>query len=476
MDTSKLNREQKEELLKLLQQKALLLKEDVLTRFEPHTGQQKFLSSPARIRAAFSGNGFGKTTALTIDLIWAHTRRHPHRNTDDVFHSWLLIKGFDKVEDYWSELKRWCPPSLLPKPNKMGTSAIKRLEWTNGTTTTFYSHDQDSGKLEGTNLDALYCDEPPPQSLWIAAYRGLRNNPNYYVVIAGTPISDAWMYEEIYVPGMGGDPNICIVQGSTYDNPHLSQEWVADFEKRVPDDERAARIHGEFKFLQGRVFKEFNRREHVLPAQTWPSEWPVYCAIDPHPRKPHTVVYVGVTPDEELCVIDEISLEGTPEDLAEEMRRKETENGYKIVARRIDNSGSGTDWSRDSFVTMLDQWSRENSYNVRVSPMRKAEKDVAQSIQKMKLLLKQMRLKFLETAKHTIRDMELFAWADHRNPEKAGIKEQPKKVNDDFIDPLRYIIASNPVHSPVFHAASRLGNALPYQSKLSVHSKPPVRH
>lgn len=459
--------QQKQELLQSLKTKELLAKEKVLETFKPHVGQQTFLQSPARIRAMFSGNGFGKTTALAIDLIYTHLRTHPYRDTSKVFHSWFIIPGFDKVEDYWNEIKRWCPPSKLPQPNKLGTSNIKRLEWPNGSYTTFYSHDQDSGKLEGSNIDALFCDEPPPRNLWIAAFRGLRNNPDYFVVLAGTPIAEPWLYEEVYQPAMmKKDSNICIVQGSTYDNPHLSKQWIKDFESRLTDDEKATRIHGEFKHLQGRVFKEFTRQTHVYNYQPWPEEWPVYCAIDPHPRKPNSVVYLGVTPDDILVVIDEIVLEGTPEDLAEAMRKKETENRYKIICRRIDNSGSGTDWSRDSFVTLLDKWSRNNNYNVRVSPMRKAEKDVASSIHKIKLLLKNNQLRFLENCVQTISDMELYAWQDYRNPESAGIQEKPRKIHDDMIDPLRYIIVSNPIHSPSLSVLSTLGDRNPYNKSL----------
>lgn len=458
-----LNLEQKKELLQTLQNKELIVKEKVLETFKPHTGQQAFLSSKARLRALFSGNGFGKTTAVCIDLVYTHTRSHPYRDSNRVVHSWFIVPGLDKTEDYWNEIKRWCPPTKLPKPNKMGTSGIRRLEWPNGTITTFYSHDQDAGKLEGTNIDALYCDEPPPRSLWIAAFRGLRNNPEYFVVLAGTPISEPWLYEEVYQPGMSKkDPNIFISQGSTYDNPHLSKDWVKDFESRLSDDEKRVRLHGEFAHLQGRIFKEFSRQTHVFNYSSWPSDWPVYCAIDPHPRKPHTAVYVGVTNDDVLVVLDELVVEGDIEQLAEALKKKETENGYRIVCRRIDNSGSGTDWNRDSAVAELDRWSRENKYNVRVSPMRKSEKDVASSINKIKVLLKNKQLTFLENCVHTIKDMELYAWQDYRNPEQAGIKEQPRKIHDDMIDPLRYIVASNPVHSPSLHVQSTLGGRTPY--------------
>jgi hypothetical protein len=456
-----LSLEQKQELLQNLRSKELLKQERVLEEFKPHSGQLQFLKSPAKLRALFSGNGFGKTTAITIDLIFTHLRRHPYRDTSEVTHSWFIVPGLDKTEDYWNEIKRWCPASLLPRPNKLGTSSVKRLEWTNGSITTFYSQDQEASKLEGTNIDALYCDEPPPRDLWIAAYRGLRNNPNYFVVIAGTPISEPWMYEEIYQPwALKQDKSIEIIQGSTYDNPHLSQTWIKDFESRLTEDERRTRLYGEFSHLQGRVFKEFTRQTHVFDFQPWPEEWPLYMAIDPHPRKPHTALWLGVTADDVLVVVDELSVEGNIEEFATAIKEKETNGKYKVVSRRIDNSGSGTDWNRDSFIDQLAK------LGVRTSPMRKSEKDVAASLQRIKLLLKKGQLRFLENCVLTIRDMELYSWQDHRNPAQMGVNEKPRKIYDDFIDPLRYIIMSNPIHSPSLSVISTLGDRNPYNKDI----------
>lgn len=462
MNLSKLSRVEKEALLKQLKNKELLAQERVLESFKPHAGQAAFLSSDKKIRCMFSGNGFGKTTALTIDLVYAHLERHPHRDTAGVRHSWFLITGFDKVEDYWNEIKRWCPPSLLPTPNKMGTSAIKRLEWPNGSVTTFYSHDQDSGKMEGTNIDALFCDEPPPRPLWVAAYRGLRNNPAYYIVIAGTPIAEPWLFTEIYQPwALKKDPNIFIIQGATFDNPYLSKQWIDDFRSRLTEDEVRTRIHGEFQHLQGRVFKEFTRQTHVYSFQKWPTDWPVYMAVDPHPRKPHTALWLGVTNDDVMVIIDELSVEGDIETFANAVKKKEKDAGYKIISRRIDNSGSGTDWNRDSFIAQL------SKLGIRTSPMRKSEKDVASSIQKIKLLLKNGQLRFLENCLNTVSDMELYAWQDYKNSSVSGVNEKPRKIHDDFIDPLRYIIVSNPVHSPSLDVLSTLSDRNPYNKDIT---------
>jgi hypothetical protein len=204
----------------------------------------------------------------------------------------------------------------------------------------------------------------------------------------------------------------------------------------------------------------------VFNYQAWPTEWPVYCAIDPHPRKPHTVVYLGVTADDTFVVIDELVVDGDPEVLVESMKAKEKEKGYQIISRRIDNSASGTDWSRDSFIDQL------SKLGMRVNPMRKNEKDVASSISKIKLLLKKGRLRFLENCIHTISDMELYAWQDYRHPEKTGVMEKPRKIHDDMIDPLRYIIVSNPVHCPSMGFISTFGEARPYDKAFPDSFKP----
>jgi phage terminase large subunit-like protein len=452
-----LTREQKEHLATLLKQKALLKQENKLSEFKPNVGaQEAYFRSPAKVRLLCGGNGIGKTTAIAVELIWTHLKCHPHRQTLNTNHTWILIPGYDKVEDYWREIRRWCPPSKLPDPDKMGTSSIRRLRWTNGNTSTFYSMDQDPLKLEGTNFDALFIDEPPPRALYIAAYRGLRNNPDYFVSFACTPLSEPWLYTEVYLPGVNGtDPNIEVFQGSSYENKHLSEAYIEDFKSRLTDDEIRTRIHGEFASLQGRVFKEFSRPSHVIKTQDWPEEWPVWAGIDPHTRKPNTTIWVGITPDDNLVVINECQVEGIPE-LAAKIKQIEKENRYRVVARRVDNSGSGLDWSRDSAVDHL------LKAGVRVSPMKNREKNVDDGIHKIRMLLKGQPdkcgklipgLKIFDRCKKTIEDLELYSWHESRHPDKTGIAEKPRKIHDDMIDPLRYIIMSRPAfngrHEPL---------------------------
>lgn len=453
-----LSLEQKQELLQSLKNKELLKKERILSEFQPNPVQAPFFQSPKRIRALIGANAIGKTTALIWELIHTHNKSHPFRDTANIFHTWVIVPSYEKIEDYWIKIMELCPPSKLPQKDKMGTSHIRRLRWSDGGTTTFYSHDQEPAKLEGTNFDALFIDEPCPRDQWVASYRGLRSNPDYFIIMALTPISEPWIYEEIYQPWqLKKDDTIAVFSGSIFQNEkNLGKGFIEEFKKRLTEEEIRTRLYGEFHHLQGRVFKEFTRATHVYDYQKWPSEWPVYMAIDPHPRKPHSAVWLGVTPDDIKVVVDELTIEGDIQTFAEAIKEKEKAAAYKICMRRVDNSGSGTDWNRDSFIAQLAK------YGIRVSPMRKAEKDVASSIQKIKLLLKNKELRFLENCVETISDMELYAWQDYRNPAAAGVNEKPRKIHDDKIDPLRYIIVSNPTHSPSMEVLSTMSDRNPY--------------
>jgi hypothetical protein len=441
-DLSKLTKEQKIELLKALKLKELKKQESKIDSFVPNKPQEQFLSSQKKLRAMFAANAVGKTTALTIDLIYTCLDRHPERDTTKARTIWFLIPGFQKIEDYIREIKQWCPPSLFPQVDKMGSPHIRRLRWQNGKTVTFYSFDQDPAQLEGTNIDVLYSDECPPRKLWVAAFRGLRNNPDYFVAMAGTPISEPWLYTDVYLPGITGqNKDTEIITGTIYENPYLTKEFVDDFESRLTDDEKRVRLFGEFSALQGRVFKEFDRKVHVLQLQDFPNDWPVYFAIDPHSRKKSTAIWIGVTKDEELIVINETAGEDI-EDLALKVNAIEKEHKYRVVKRLIDNSGVAKDWTGRSAIEILAK------HGIRVSPVRQEEKAVHDGIICVKKLFKDKRLFMFENCIGTISDLSLYGWQENHNEDRQGQSEKVRKTNDDYVDLIRYIAMSKPCHRP----------------------------
>lgn len=458
MSTS--NRETKIELLKRLRQLELVQKEKVLETFVPTRMQQKFFESPKAIRLITAGNGSGKTMSLLIELLWTHLKTHPYRDCSTITQSWFIVPSYGKVEDYCTELKSWCPPSLMPAFDKMGTSSIRRLRWQNGDTTTFYSTDSDTNLFEGTNFQKLFIDEPAPRNIYIAALRGLRNSKVWSVVWAMTPISEPWIYEDLYLPSRSGEaPEVDVFEGSSHDNPHLSKDFLKSFESQLSEEEKEVRIKGKFSILQGRVFKEFDRRTHVLKLQPWPLDWPVYESLDVHTRKPNTCIWVGMTKDEELVVIDELAVEGIPDFAKAIMERR---GDKRIVSTIVDNSALSQDWSTRSAMQML------GDGGVRATAVRPRDKDVSNGINKMKRLLKgpNPRLYIAENCRNMIKEFEMYTWDNYRVPESTGIKEKPKKIYDDFLDPLRYIVNRDPRFDIDFKPISYRGSGL-YNKEIS---------
>ena len=451
MDLTKLTTEEKLEALRLLEHQELIDKEKCLEKVKLHDRQLKFHVSPARIRMFCGGNASGKTFTILHELVHTHLKTHPYRPVDEINHTWFIVSDFKKVPDYIRELRKVCPPSQFPEEDRLGSPSIRKLKWKDGGTTTFYSHEQDPMILEGMSFDALWIDEPPPRGLYIAAYRGLRNNPQHFVVMALTPISEPWLYTDIYQPGINGEnKNIEVFVSTVYENSHnLSAEWLKQFEGSLSEEEKRVRLYGEFASLQGRVFKEFSRATNVVRTKPWPSDWPVWVCIDPHSRKPSTAVWAGMTKDDELVILEEASAEGIQE-LGELINRLEERHKWRVVSRIIDNSGSARDWSGSTAIDIL-----RTKCNLSFRPVSNEEKNVEEGIFRIKSLLrpeitnngtKEPKLFIMENCRKVIQDFELYGWKDSRHPEKSGVSEAPKKINDDFIDPVRYIVMQRPKH------------------------------
>jgi hypothetical protein len=116
------------------------------------------------------------------------------------------------------------------------------------------------------------------------------------------------MYREIYRPWrFGHDPEIECFFGSTDDNLHnLDPDTIKRWEKRFSKAELETRRHGSFEFLSGRIFDTFNREHHVVKDFPFPRGWRCVLAVDPHLRKNHTAVILGVDPDGDIYVLREL--------------------------------------------------------------------------------------------------------------------------------------------------------------------------
>ena len=126
------------------------------------------------------------------------------------------------------------------------------------------SYEQDLDKFAGVPRHFIHFDEEPPKNIFgeckarLVDYRG-----SYWLTM--TPVDGmTWTYDEIFEPGMNGDPLIDVIVVDMTDNPHIDQDEIADFLSGLDAEERIIRGKGEYIAIGGLVFKFFDSQKHVI--------------------------------------------------------------------------------------------------------------------------------------------------------------------------------------------------------------------
>jgi phage terminase large subunit-like protein len=163
-------------------------------------------------------------------------------------------------------LRQWLPPSALINGSwEDSYNAAKHLlTLDNDSELEIMSYEQDLDKFAGVPRHFIHFDEEPPKNIFgeckarLVDYRG-----SYWLTM--TPVDGmTWTYDEIFEPGMNGDPLIDVIVVDMTDNPHINQEEIADFLSGLDKEERIIRGKGEYIAIGGLVFKFFNSEVHVI--------------------------------------------------------------------------------------------------------------------------------------------------------------------------------------------------------------------
>lgn len=453
-----------EELGELIQAASQVEKHEQTTQgYKPNPVQERVHASGAFIRALFSGNGVGKTTACIQEAIWTATGTHPHRQTARIPNTTIIVLDDSSKADtvYMAQLrkKRWYDVSRLTL-DKHGRSYTQEVIFPNGSNWIFMTHEMAEDKWESIECAAVIFDEPPPRFIFVALMRGQREKDmRPWMMFAGTPRgrNAPWMYREIFRPWkFKSDPEVECFFGSTDDNlDNLDPDTIKRWEKRFTANELKTRRHGEFEFLSGRIFTEFNRDVHVEPAFAWPMGWSCILAMDPHLRKNHVAVVLGIDPDKEVHVILELE--------TSQAGRRAAEFFITACAKLpikwgiCDNFGSmaGTGGEdRKSWIDIFNETAQKLHSRIRIRPTTKQEKRDDEWIEDMKDWLRlevntagQERPVFhvFDSCVKTIDNFESYVWDEYRGVKSdLDVKEEPLGSNQDQLMCVKYGMALKP--------------------------------
>ena len=129
------------------------------------------------------------------------------------------------------------------------------------------------------------------------------------------------------------------IPASLYDNPHLTHDdqYEANLIS-LPENKRKQLLEGNWDVAEGAAFPEFDRRVHVIEPFDIPPGWLKFRACDYGYGSATAVLWIAISPDEQLIVYRELYTKGvTASDLADEIKRIEAED-YNVRYGVLDSS------------------------------------------------------------------------------------------------------------------------------------------
>jgi phage terminase large subunit-like protein len=407
---------------------------------------KRFHSSTARIKGLFGGNRSGKTTAGAQEVIWWATGTHPYRQLPkppvDI---WVVSLDFPSSRDITQPiiLKLLGQRYLL---NWHETDKI--VELTNGSTIGFKSVDSGWEKFQGTRKHLIWFDEEPAWSVYQECRMRIVDTLGT-ILITETPLHGmTWVYDDIYeVWENKEDPDIeCFIM-STYENPYIDRNELDKLEKSYFDEEKEARLKGNFVEFAGLVYKEFNRQIHLIKRFPIPKDWTRLIGIDPGINNPTAAVFWAISPDGVHYIYDEYyvmdtNVEGNARNLKARIGLDE------ISCTFIDPSACNRNPAHPELKSLRDEYARFGIYT------KPANNDVLFGVNKVKALLsvndktKKPSLYIFDDCLTVLKELTRYRWDTYKyHEEEKNPKEHPKKVMDHCMDALRYIAASDPIYT-----------------------------
>lgn len=433
-----------------------------------HKGQLDFHKAKNRVRIMFGGNRSGKSTAGVNEARWLAEGSHPFRPVRSPNKGCIVVQDFQThANDIINpKIREWFSPSFFKSVDRNQAKVEVKYHCKNGSVIDIKSHDQDIKVFEGSDYDWVWFDEPPPQLIFKALWRGLTDRRGI-AFITGTPITEPWMFDLHQKAQKAGNKG---TYWSTFVDIHENainlgegdeaegQRRINEFLDALDPEEREAREKGKFLHMSGLIFKDWDRGVHLINEFDWPHRWPVIVSADPHPRKPWAISFLGITPSDNIVLLRSDKVDGVVEDIAnhvlwakDQIKLDNRSSKPTIKNCWIDNASSVESMSlrgrNGRGVKVVDELN--GHVQPTIPPFRPAPKNVEDKIQMFKDWLKVKDSKYGPRPKFMafdipenndfIYEMEHYVWAKRRGIRKNDYKNQPEKENDDILDTIMQV-------------------------------------
>ena len=419
-------------------------------------GQREFQSfwdypSEKRVCLFLAGNKTGKTTSGAILMgerlwgkpLWNREQRqhvsYPTPATGIVF-----TEDFESHRDtILPTIQSWWPKSIIRRVVRNAQNCPTELILENDSILKFKTYAQGSETAEGKDWNQVWFDEPPPHSVYTAAFRGIVSTGGRMYVTA-TLLKEAWLFDE------QEKDYAQFFAAEIHDNEWLSQEAKAAFLDSLSDEEREVRESGKPFSLTGLIYKYFADRDpYVIPPFELPERWPYFIGVDPHERRPVHVLFCTLNPESEIIVLDYVLARGDTDTILRTVKDKERELGIPSPVRLCimdPNRGAAKQINQISWEQVFSEGGYDvvlgqDDLNIGHSAMYTAFRIHDKTQRPGLMFTTQCRGRY-----GPIWQFQRYAWddwANHTTRDQKDIKEKPRQLNKDFPDICRYIVMEN---------------------------------
>ena len=436
---------------------AALLKKrrrDPLAFYVPHVKQRHFHSFTAQTKCFFGGNQSGKTTGgLADDIIQAVDRDAlpphllPYKKFEPPFLCRIMAESYKVMEMVVLEkLKELLPVDQLVggQWEKAFDSKTQVLYFQNGSKFNFATYQTDVSALQGVTLDRVHFDEEPPWMVFKESRMRVMARSGDLLFTMTPTEGLTWTYDFLW--HNRGDQvekdvyhgqNKQVVVVDMDDNPILSHEDKELALEGLSEEERAARKRGHFVALHGLIYGDFSRKRHLVPHRPeLPENVNVVVGIDPGIGKRAAVIWLYLTPDDQMVVFEEASLPGaTARQVCEVIKTFNAKHEITPLYYVIDPAAR----NKNHQTGRSDQMEYADHGIVTIA----GQNSVTAGINRVKERFQTDRLYVMSHCETLIGELEKYRWKPPPRSEEDG-KAQPVKKDDHGVDALRYAVMSRP--------------------------------
>lgn len=414
--------------------------------FNLHKSQIEVVNDRHRYRVINAGRRFGKSTLIAWEMFAMAVANENARIP------YYAPTRDDARDIMWRPLKEICGPLIVGEPNESRLELNVRNRFGGTSLIILYGWEavQERGKGVGVKNNHIFLDEVSKYTNFSYGWEEILS-PTLLDLKGGatfisTPNGFNHFYDLSLMEGKNSDWKY--FHYTSYDNPFLDMEEIDKKKAEITEDRFAQEYLGEFRKKEGLVYKEFNRKAHVV------SEVPENLEVlyklgglDWGHTHPCAVITIKKDYDGNYWITDEFYKQGlTEEDIID----------YTVSAQF---NKVYPDPENASGIAGLKR------RGVNVKEVKKVSGSVVSGINKVREMLKQNRIRVLAKCVNVIQEFESYSYPDDKD--KLS-NEKPLKEGDDAMDAIRYVIMSD-VDSPRGGApVQTFGRSNPYGTRINV--------